>query len=312
MSHSLINFEKIAKPTLIVIAGPTAVGKTALSIKLAQWLDAEIISADARQFFKEMEIGTAKPSKTELSAVKHHFIDCKSITETYSSGDFERDVDTFLENYFKTKKIAVLCGGSGLYIRALLEGLDEIPATPPHIRENLMARLETEGLDKLTHELLKLEPNIAEIIDLQNPQRVVRAFEVNIHTGQNFGELRKAKTKTLPYNVIKIGLELPREQLYERINTRVVTMIAAGLVKEVENLQAHQELNALQTVGYSEIFSFLNNEISLERAVELIKQNTRRYAKRQLTWFKNKDTFTWFGPEEFEEIRAFCEDRIGK
>jgi tRNA dimethylallyltransferase len=306
MSHAVINLEK-KEPTLIVIGGPTAVGKTALSIQLAQYFGAEIISADARQFFKEMEIGTAKPSKTELSAVKHHFINCKSITETYSSGDFERDVDAFLENYFKSKNVAILCGGSGLYIQAVLHGLDTMPITPLHIRENLMARLETEGLEILKNELLELEPKIGENIDLQNPQRVVRALEVNIHTGQNFGELRKANSKKLPFNVIKIGLELPREQLYEGINARVDAMMLLGLVDEVKNLVEYQGLNSLKTVGYSEILSFLNNDISQERAVELIKQNTRRYAKRQLTWFKNKDTFTWFGPEEFEEIRAFCD-----
>jgi tRNA dimethylallyltransferase len=309
MSHAVINLEK-KEPTLIVIGGPTAVGKTALSIQLAHYFGAEIISADARQFFKEMEIGTAKPSKTELSAVKHHFIDCKSITEAYSSGDFERDVDLFLENYFKSKNIAILCGGSGLYIQAVLHGLDTMPITPLHIRENLMARLETEGLEILKNELLELEPKIGENIDLQNPQRVVRALEVNIHTGQNFGELRKANSKKLPFNVIKIGLELPREQLYEGINARVDAMMLLGLVDEVKNLVEYQGLNSLKTVGYSEIFSFLNNDISQERAVELIKQNTRRYAKRQLTWFKNKDTFTWFGPEEFEEIKAYCKKNL--
>jgi tRNA dimethylallyltransferase len=303
MSHSPINLEKLSEPLLIIIAGPTAVGKTALSIRLAKWLDAEIVSADARQFFKEMEIGTAKPSKTELEAVKHHFINCKSITENYSAGDFERDADIFLENYFKTKKIAILCGGSGLYIKAVLEGLDEMPSTPPQIREKLIARLEAEGLDVLANELLQLEPNITEIIDIQNPQRVVRALEVNLHTGQNFGELRKAKTKILPFQIIKIGLELPREQLYGRINARVDDMIANGLVKEVEDLREYQILNALQTVGYSEIFSFLNNEITLERTIELIKQNTRRYAKRQMTWFKNKDNFAWFNPGDFERIK---------
>jgi tRNA dimethylallyltransferase len=306
MSHAVINLEK-KEPTLIVIVGPTAVGKTALSINLAQYFCAEIISADARQFFKEMEIGTAKPSKSELKTVKHHFVDCKSISETYSAGDFERDVDAFLENYFKTKNIAILCGGSGLYIRALLEGLDEMPVTPPHIREKLMDRLASEGLEKLANELLELEPNIADIIDIQNPQRVVRALEVNLYTGQNFGELRKAKTKKLPFRVIKIGLELPREQLYRQINSRVDTMITAGLINEVENLQAYKNMNALQTVGYSEIFCFLENEITFDKAVELIKQNTRRYAKRQLTWFKNKDTFMWFEPEKFEEIKAYCE-----
>ena len=293
------------KPVLIIVAGPTAVGKTALSISLAQYFNAEIISADARQFFKEMEIGTAKPSQSELNAVKHHFINCKSITESYSAGDFERDVDIFLENYFKTKKVAILCGGSGLYINAVLCGLDPMPTTPAHIRKGLMDRLSKEGLAVLQSELLTLEPDIEQIIDIQNPQRVVRALEVNLHTGHNFALLRKDTEKKLPYSVIKIGLELPREELYARINSRVDVMMKSGLLAEVTRLKEFKHLNALQTVGYSELFAHLNQEITLERGVELIKQNTRRYAKRQLTWFKNKDTFEWFIPTDVDKIIAF-------
>ncbi len=295
------------KPLLIVVAGPTAVGKTAVSIELAKRFDAEILSADARQFFKEMEIGTAKPNPTELNAAKHHFINCKSITEMYSAGDYERDVDYFLREYFKSKNIAILCGGSGLYIRAVLEGLDSMPTTPTHVREQLMHRLATEGLDVLLQELLALEPNVGDIIDIQNPQRVVRALEVNINSGENFAALRKETFKNLPFDVIKIGLELPREELYARINTRVDTMLENGLVKEVQSLAGFQHLNALQTVGYSEFFTFLKNEISQARAIELVKQNTRRYAKRQLTWFKNKDNFTWFSPKDVASIVAFIQ-----
>ncbi len=310
MSQFETKLSNTNKPLLIVVAGPTAVGKTAISIELSKFFDAEILSADARQFFKEMNIGTAKPSHTELSAANHHFIDCKNITEMYSAGDFERDVDAFLEKYYKSKTVAILWGGSGLYIRAVLEGLDNMPSTPANIRDGLMRRLATEGLEVLRAELVQLELNIAEIIDIQNPQRVIRALEVNIHTGENFSVLRKDNPKSLPFDVIKIGLELPREELYAKINTRVDSMMSAGLVEEVKSLENFKHLNALQTVGYSEIFAYLNQEITEMRAVILIKQNTRRYAKRQLTWFKNKDNFTWFSPQDFESIVAFIQSKL--
>jgi tRNA dimethylallyltransferase len=312
MSQSSFKLENLKRPVLIVVAGPTAVGKTALSIALAQSFNAEIISSDARQFFREMDIGTAKPTKSELEAVKHHFINCKNIHESYSAGDFERDVDGFLEAYFKKNKVAIMCGGSGLYIRALLHGLDSMPVTPPALRESLIERLAKEGLDVLQNELLALEPNIGEIIDINNPQRAVRALEVNLHTGQNFSSLRTATFKNLPFDVVKIGVELPREELYAKINARVDEMLKEGLLNEAESLTEFQHLNALQTVGYSELFAYLKNEIPLERAVELIKQNTRRYAKRQLTWFKNQDNFAWFSPGDLEGIKEKIESELMK
>lgn len=282
--------------------GPTAVGKTELAINLAQKFEAEIISADSRQFYRELEIGTAKPSKTELETVNHHFINSHSVDTLYSAGDFERDVDNFLGNYFTKKPIAIMVGGSGLFIKAVLEGLDNMPSAPVELRTELMQQLHNFGLEPLVQQLLLLDPESSNHISLLNPQRVVRALEVCISTGQPFSVLKSNAKKQLSYNVIKIGLELPRQELYDRINTRVDVMINNGLLAEVKSLLSFKNHNALQTVAYNELFDYLAQKYTLAHAIDLIKQNTRRYAKRQLTWFKNQDNFEWLSPLQFLDI----------
>ncbi len=286
------------KNSLILIVGPTAVGKTDLTISLAKKLNCDIISCDSRQFYKEMNIGTAKPSFSEMKEVKHHFINSHSVSDYYSAGDFERDVETFLETYFKKNKIVILTGGSGLFIKSITDGLDTMPEAPLELRNSLMARLANEGLTILQNELLELDIETYQTIDVNNSQRVIRALEVCLSTGKPFSYFQKNIEKKHTYKIIKIGLERTRSELYERINRRVDAMMEEGLVKEVANLKFFESQNALQTVGYKEVFSYLREEINYEKMVELIKRNTRRYAKRQITWFKNQDTFQWFNPEE--------------
>ncbi len=286
------------KNSLILIVGPTAVGKTDLTISLAKKLNCDIISCDSRQFYKEMNIGTAKPSFSEMKEVKHHFINSHSVSDYYSAGDFERDVETFLETYFKKSKIVIMTGGSGLFIKSITDGLDTMPEAPLELRNSLMARLANEGLTILQNELLELDIETYQTIDINNSQRVIRALEVCLSTGKPFSYFQKNIEKKHTYKIIKIGLERTRSELYERINRRVDAMMEEGLVKEVANLKFFESQNALQTVGYKEVFSYLREEINYEKMVELIKRNTRRYAKRQITWFKNQDTFHWFNPEE--------------
>ena len=293
-TEELDDFENI----LILIVGPTAVGKTDLTISLAKKLKCDIISCDSRQFYKEMNIGTAKPSFSEMKEVKHHFINSHSVSDYYSAGDFERDVETFLETYFKKNKIVIMTGGSGLFIKSITDGLDTMPEAPLELRNSLMERLANEGILVLQNELLELDAETYQTIDVSNSQRVIRALEVCLSTGKPFSYFQKNIEKKHKYKIIKVGLERTRLELYERINQRVDAMIEEGLIKEVANLKIFESQNALQTVGYKEVFSFLREEINFEKMVELIKRNTRRYAKRQITWFKNQDTFQWFNPEE--------------
>ncbi len=288
------NFENI----LVLIVGPTAVGKTDLAISLAKKLNCDIISCDSRQFYREMNIGTAKPSFSEMKEVRHHFINSHSVSDYYSAGDFERDVETFFETYFKKNNIIIMTGGSGLFIKAITNGLDIMPEAPLEVRKFLMARLANEGLTILQNELLELDFETYQNIDVSNSQRVIRALEVCLSEGKPFSSFQKNIEKKHPYKIIKIGLERPRPKLYERINRRVDAMLGEGLIEEVANLKIFKNQNALQTVGYKEVFSYLNDEIEYDKMVELIKRNTRRYAKRQITWFKNQDTFQWFNPEE--------------
>ena len=304
--------EKLKKPVLIVVVGPTAVGKTDFCVQLAQKLDCEIFSADSRQFYKEMTIGTAKPSQTEMGGIKHHFIDSHSINDDFSAGDFERQADNLLTEYFKNNHVAILTGGSGLFVKALLYGLDDMPAVAPEIREKYMKRLENEGIEILQKELKETDPETFENIDIQNSQRVVRALEVCEGTGSKFSSFKARKEKQLDYEVIKIGLERPREELYSRINQRVDQMLESGLLSEVETLKNFENHNALQTVGYKEVFGFFKNEYDFQTMVELLKRNTRRYAKRQLTWFKNQDTFEWFEAGKPRIAEDFILKKLGK
>lgn len=286
------------KPTLLVIVGATAVGKTDFCIALSQQLGIPIISADARQFFKEMKIGTAVPSQKELATVPHYFIQHKSITESYSAADFERDVLQLLPKLFKEKPIACLTGGSGLYIKAVCEGLDEMPSIAPHIRQELSLLYEKEGLLPLLQQLEQLDSITYSQIDKNNPQRIIRALEVCLGTNQPFSSFKKQQPVERFFDVVKIGLERPREELYERINARVLQMMQEGLLEEVKKLYPYRHLNALQTVGYTELFDYLDEKISLERAISLIQQHTRNYAKRQMTWFRKDKQIKWFHPED--------------
>ena len=309
LRFNLRNLQKfVANIFLIVIVGPTCVGKTDLTIRLAKQLNAEIISADSRQFYQELNIGTAKPSIAEMQGVKHHFINSHSITEYYSAGNFERDVLQLLDEIFKKSNIAILTGGSGLFIKAITDGLDEMPEIDLILRENLMQQLDNQGLIVLVEKLKQLDPAYCETADLQNTQRVVRALEVCLATGKPFSAFRKKEKTERNFEIIKIGLERPREELYERINQRMDKMLAAGLVNEAKNLLNFRNHNALQTVGYKEVFEFLDGKINEEEMIFLLKRNTRRYAKRQMTWFKNQaegEEFTWFSAADFEEILKF-------
>ncbi len=293
------------KGNLVVIVGPTAIGKTDLCVRLAQYFDAEVISSDSRQLYKEMQIGTAKPTAREMQGVPHHFISSHSVRNLYSAGDFERDVGRLLKGYFNKKDIAILSGGTGLFVRAVTHGLDEMPSAPEELRKKLMRRLETEGLEALQKELAALDPASCLSMDIQNPQRVVRALEVCLSTGKPFSEFRIKEPKKHAYKLIKIGLERPREELYERINRRVELMLEHGLVEEVRSLLPFENKNALQTVGYKEVFGYLRGEYDYLTMTELLKRNTRRYAKRQMTWFKNQDTFEWFYAEDVEGIKRY-------
>ena len=279
---------------IISIVGPTAIGKTTLSIKLAQYFNTEIISADSRQFYKEMQIGTASPTPNELDSVKHHFIHHISVKDNYNVGTFEKDAIERLNQLFKTNKIIVMVGGSGLYIDAVTKGLDYFPDVDPSIREQLNKRLKVEGLSTLQEHLKKLDNNAYKTIKIDNPHRVIRALEVCIGTNQPYSSfLNKNKTKR-DFKVITIGLSADRDIIYDRINKRVDLMIDEGLLKEVKALLPYQKLNALNTVGYKEIFNYINKIWTLDFAISEIKKNTRRFAKRQLTWFKKDTNIFWF------------------
>ncbi|WP_443939800.1 tRNA (adenosine(37)-N6)-dimethylallyltransferase MiaA [Pedobacter sp. MW01-1-1] len=290
------------KKTLIAVVGPTAIGKTALAIELAKHFQTEIVSADSRQFFKEMAIGTAKPNETELAAAKHHFIDSHSVNQLFSTGDFEVEALEVLNELFTTHDVVILVGGSGLYVNALLNGLDEMPEIDLSIREALNQQFANEGLLSIQTQLAKLDPEYFAKVDQNNPQRMIRGLEVVLSTGQKLSSMLSDTKKERPFNCIKIGLNTDRAVLYERINHRVDLMIENGLIEEVQALLPYRHLNALNTVGYSEIFDFLDGKIKLEEAIAAIKQNTRRFAKRQLTWFRRDEEINWVEPDDFENI----------
>lgn len=288
--------------TLIVVCGPTACGKTKLAIQLAKHFSAEIISADSRQIYKELKIGSAPPSQAELKEVKHHFIASLNLEENYNAGAFEKDVLALLNQLFQKNKFAILVGGSGLYIDAVCNGFDKVPASFPEIRKQLQDLFEAGGIEQLQNKLKELDPVYYMKIDLSNPQRLMRALEVCIGTGKPYSLLREGKKNTRDFRIIKIGLELPRDELYKRINSRVDEMIKTGLLEEARNLISKKDLNALQTVGYKELFDFFENKTMLDEAVDLIKRNSRRYAKRQLTWFRRDKEINWFTPDDENKI----------
>ena len=290
---------------LIIITGPTAIGKTGLAVFLAKQLKTEILSFDSRQFYKEMKIGTAVPSDEELAEIPHHFIQNLSIHDDYSVGDFERDALEKLDELFQKYDSLIMVGGSGMFEKAVTEGLDEFPEVDKTIRQNLIYEFDVQGIEPLQKELLEVDPVYYESVDKQNPVRIIRALEICRGTGKPFSSFRKNKTAKRNFQTIKIGLELPREEIYERINQRVDLMMENGLLEEVKSLYKFKKLNSLQTVGYKELFDYLDGKISLDFAVDEIKKNTRRYAKRQLTWYRKDEKVKWFSPNEKEEILQY-------
>ena len=282
-----------------------------MSLKVAAAFDTEILSADSRQFYRETELGTAKPDAKELATVRHHFVNSLSIHTDYNAGAYERDALTLLEKLFLEKEVVVVVGGSGLYVKALCEGIDEMPEIDPDIRKRLNQEKETGGLPTLVEQLTKLDPEYAAIVDKHNPQRVIRALEVIESTGKTYTSYRNAtSTVQRPFNIVKIGLEMPREILYSRIEERMDLMIAAGLFEEAGQLFPHRHLNALQTVGYSEIFGYLEGQYDKDEAIRLLKRNSRRYAKRQLTWFKKDEDVKWFSPDQERELMEYLRETI--
>ena len=295
------------KKNLIIIAGPTAVGKTALSIELAKFYNCPVISADSRQFYKEMSIGTAKPTAEEIQDVPHYFINNISIHDVYNVGQFEREAIELIESLFKTNEYLILVGGSGLYINAILNGVDEFEEIPAYIREQLIKDYEEKGITHLQEELKLKDEVYYNQVDLNNPQRIMRALEVCIHTQKPYSSFRTKEKKQRLFNTINILINTEREVLYARINKRVDIMMRNGLLEEVKGLYPFKHLNALNTVGYKELFDFIDGKYSLEDAVNLIKQNSRRYAKRQLTWFNHQGEFETFEPTELEKIKAYLD-----
>jgi len=297
---------------LIVLLGPTGVGKTDLSISLSYHFDAPIISSDSRQFFREMKIGTATPSREVLDSAPHHLLGNKSINDRYSCGMFETDVLNLLDEIYKTNQSAMLVGGSGLYIDAVCKGIDDFPAPDAELRKKLYEKLNNEGIESLRQQLAFLDPEYYNQVDLYNTQRILKALEVCIQTGKSYSSFLTNPNKTRKFSTIKIGLNRPREELYHRINDRVDKMIDDGLLVEVKSLYGLKHLNALNTVGYKEIFDFLDGKISLEFAIELIKRNSRRYAKRQLTWWARDPDISWFHPDQIDLIIEYIEKMINK
>ena len=296
---------------LINIIGPTAIGKTALAITLAKHFKTEIISCDSRQFYKEMTIGTAVPTEEELAQVPHHFIQHLSIFEDYSVGKFEREAIDFLSSFLKNKNIIIMVGGSGLYNDAILKGLDDFPEVLPQMREKLNQLYRNEGIIALQEKLKEVDPYHYSKVDLQNPQRIIRALEVSLSTNIPYSSFLEKKSTIRDFISISIGLNAPREIIYDRINNRLEIMLHQGLLQEIENLFPYRSINALQTVGYREFFEFWDKKISLSEAIEKAKMNTRRFAKRQLTWFNKDKSIYWFDfLEKPEKIISFIESKL--
>lgn len=301
----------MAQPNyLIVIAGPTAVGKTAVAIQVAQHFNTAVISADSRQCYCEMSIGTAKPTAAELAAVPHYFINSHSITDELNAADYEKLALAYCDTIFKDKNVAVVCGGTGLYLKALCEGIDEMPPTDRAIEQALQAEADEQGITWLQEQLQNEDPEFYALAEQQNPARLIRALAFKRTTGQSITAYRSGRVKERPFRVIKIALDLPREVLYDRINRRVDLMVAEGLLEEVRALYPQRQLKNLQTVGYSELFDWLDGRITLEKGIELAKQHSRNYAKRQLTWFRKDGDNQWFSPSDPEGIISYVKQQM--
>ena len=288
--------------TLIVITGPTAVGKTALCLDIAKHFNIPVINADSRQIYRELKIGTARPSNKQMGEVKHYFVGTLGMDDYYSASLYEQQVLQLLDELFKTSDYALLSGGSMMYIDAVCNGIDDIPTIDDETRDTMKKRLQMEGLGSLCEELKLRDPEYYEIVDKQNPRRVVHALEICVMTGKPYSSFRKQEKKQRPFRIVKIGLNRPREELYKRINRRVDKMMKDGLLDEAKEMYERRELNALNTVGYKELFEYLKGKWTLHEAVERIKGNTRRYARKQLTWFKKDEQIRWFHPDDKEEI----------
>ncbi|MDR2287413.1 MAG: tRNA (adenosine(37)-N6)-dimethylallyltransferase MiaA [Prevotellaceae bacterium] len=296
--------------TLLVLLGATGIGKTDLSISLAKYFGTEIVSADSRQVYKELDIGTATPSPEQLAEVKHHFIKSRSVFDEYTAGKYEIDALKTVDKLFETHDYVWLVGGSGLYIDAVCKGIDDIPGTDAELRKTIVERYQNEGIESLRFELKRLDPDICGMIDIHNPQRVMRALEACISSGKPYSSLRKNFEKSRLFDIVKIGLTMDRNLLYDRINLRVDRMMKAGLETEAKKLYRFKELNALKTVGYRELFDCFDGKTNLEKSIELIKRNTRRYAKRQITWFARYPEIKWFHPNDFDGITKYVNERI--
>ena len=298
------------QPTLIVVVGPTGSGKTSLAVALARHYSAPIISTDSRQFYRGLPIGTAQPTAEEQSLAEHHFIADRDVEDDFNSGRYEHEALARLDELFKRHDVVIAVGGSGLYIQALCEGMDNLPEANDELRQCLKQRLESEGVEPLFEELRRLDPAYAEVVDRHNPARIMRALEVCITSGKPYSEQRKGERQQRPFRIVKIGTDLPRDVLYERINLRVDMMISEGLEAEARAMLPKRELNSLQTVGYREMFDYFDGRCSLDEAIELIKRNSRRYAKRQLTWFRRDAEVAWFSPHDIEPIISHIDTKI--
>lgn len=299
-----------SKKTVVVIAGPTAVGKTSVAIELAQMFGTSIISADSRQCYKELNIGVARPSEEQLAAVPHYFIASHSIHQKVTASTFEQYALEKAEGLFRQNDVIVMVGGTGLYIKAFCEGLDEVPEVPEAVRNDIVEQYFQYGLNWLQEEVKKADPRFYEVGEVQNPHRMMRALEVVRATGKSIISFRKGVKADRTFRVIKLALALPREDLHRNINSRVDQMMEQGLLEEVQWLIPFQQVNALQTVGYKELFDHYKGTVSLEDAVELIKKNTRQYAKRQLTWFRKDGEYSWFAPTELDKIKEHLKDAL--
>ncbi len=297
---------------LIVITGPTAIGKTTVAIEIARHFHTEIISADSRQIYRELSIGTAVPGPSELAAVKHYFIHTHSVSDTYNASRYETDAIELIEKLFEKYDIVVLTGGSMLYIDAVCNGIDDIPDIDPELRNNLKMEFKNKGIESLRHQLKKMDPDYYMKVDLKNPARIIHALEVCLMTGKTYTSFRKEKTKKRNFLILKTALNCEREELHNKINTRVDDMITKGLELEALRMYPLKHLNSLNTVGYREFFDYFEGKIVKEKAIELIKRNTRRYARKQLTWYRNNPEVTWVHPENKMQLIKFIENTIHK
>jgi len=295
--------------TLVVLAGPTAVGKTACGIKIAEHFQTEIISADSRQIYIETSIGTAVPSAEELKQIKHHFIQAVSLHDPYNASRYEQETLQLLSSLFKDHDLILMVGGSGLYIDAVCKGIDDLPSADPQLREQLQEQFSKEGLEPLTRRLRELDPESHKKIDLKNHMRVLKALEVSIQTGKPYSTFLSSPKKARDFRILRVALDTNRDVLYQRINQRVDHMMAVGLLKEVRSLLPYRQLSAMKTVGYRELFRHLDGELSLDEAVDLIKRNTRKFARKQLTWFRKENQYSWFQPRQWDEIVSWIEQQ---